>query len=158
MGRIEQLIKQVSFRTEQHRATISLLYAANLINQHHADIFERFGLSLQQYNVLRILRGQHPQPSTINLIRERMLDKMSDASRIVERLRKAELVERLICPDDRRAVDVVITKKGLRLLAQIDKLEDEMELGMSGLTEKDAKQLNQLLEKILASLSEAKDA
>ncbi len=81
-----------------------------------------------------------------------MLDKMSDTSRIVERLRKAALVERLVSQKDKRAVDVVITKKGLHLLTQIDKIEPEMDRPTDKLTETEAQQLSGLLEKIFSSL------
>ncbi|HRG90614.1 MAG TPA: helix-turn-helix domain-containing protein, partial [Chitinophagales bacterium] len=93
MPSIEELIKQTKFRDEKHKAIISILYTANLLNNFHEDYFKQFDLTSQQYNALRILRGQHPNPATVNLIRERMMDKMSDASRIVERLRKAGFVE-----------------------------------------------------------------
>ncbi len=149
MPSIEELIHQSKFRNEKHKCIVSIICASNLICNHHEDILEKYGLTLQQFNVLRILRGQHPAPSTVNLIRERMLDKMSDASRIVERLRKIDLVERVQCERDRRAVDVLITKKGLNVLSQIDKLESRMQQPFSKLTDKDAKLLNELLAKVL---------
>ena len=105
---------------------------------------------MQQYNILRILRGQHPKAANINTLKERMLDKMSDVSRLVERLRKAGLVERRSSEIDRRSVDVQITAKGLALLEEVDvdlpKLEDSLNLS---LTEEEAIQLNTLLDKIL---------
>src|ERR1700743_2555363 len=104
MPSIEELIKQDKFRNNHHKNVISLNYAANLMNRYHDDVFAKFGITGQQYNVLRILRGQHPQPVTVGLIRERMIDKMSDASRIVERLRKGGFIERITNKKDRRAV------------------------------------------------------
>jgi MarR family transcriptional regulator, multiple gene regulator MgrA len=105
---------------------------------------------MQQYNILRILRGQHPKGTNINMLKERMLDRMSDVSRLVERLRKAGLVERKSSEVDRRAVDVKITDKGLALLQEIDlelpDLEDSLKLSLS---EDEALQLNHLLDKIL---------
>jgi len=153
MPSLEQLIKQSKFKSEKRKALISIIYANNLINGHLDEIFKRFGLTLQQYNTLRILRGQYPKPCTINVIRERMLDKMSDASRIVERLRKAGLVERVPSTKDRRAVDVIATKKGLNILTQIDKYENEMDQPVSKLTEKEAKQLNDYLERVFDGLA-----
>ncbi len=152
MPTLEQLISQTKFKDEKHKAILSTLYASNLINNYFEGIFKRYSLTIQQYNALRILRGQYPHPCTINLIRERMLDKMSDTSRIVERLRKAALVERLVSQKDKRAVDVVITKKGLHLLTQIDKIEPEMDRPTDKLTETEAQQLSGLLEKIFSSL------
>ena len=119
MPSIETLIKQSKFRDEKHKAIISVLYTANALNNFHENYFSKYELTSQQYNALRILRGQHPKPATVNLIRERMMDKMSDASRIVERLRKAGFVERVASKRDRRAVDVLITQKGLDVLARL---------------------------------------
>lgn len=146
---IEERIKQSKFRNEKHKLTVSILYTNNLVSAHYEEAFGKYGLTVQQFNVLRILRGQQPTPCTINLIRERMLDRMSDASRIVERLRKAGLVERVQSTKDRRAVDVVITKKGMAVLAQIDKVEDKLQSPFGGITDKEAKQLNELLEKVM---------
>ena len=148
MPSIEQLIKQGKFQNEKHRALISIIYANNLVNRFYEEILGKYDLTLQQYNVMRILRGQYPNPSTVNLIRERMLDRMSDTSRIVERLRKTGLVERVKSQKDRRAVDVVITKKGLDILAKIDAHDDEWIKPALKLSEKDALQLNAYLEKI----------
>ncbi|HWB62291.1 MAG TPA: MarR family transcriptional regulator [Chitinophagales bacterium] len=149
---IEQLIKQPKFKCEGNRAVVSILYASGLINSYFESVFKKFDITLQQFNALRILRGQYPKPCTVNLIRDRMLDKMSDASRIVERLRKAGLVERTTSKTDRRAVDVLITQKGLSLLSEIDKMEKELTLPHSKLTEAEAKQLNNLIEKVFDSL------
>lgn len=146
---IEERIKQSKFRNEKHRLTVSILYTNNLLSAYYEEAFGKYGLTVQQFNVLRILRGQQPKPCTINLIRERMLDKMSDASRIVERLRKAGMVDRVQSTRDRRAVDVVITKKGLATLAQLDKVEEKLQNPLNGLTDKEAKQLNDLLEKVM---------
>ena len=148
MPTIEQLIKQNKFQNEKHRALISIIYANNLVNRFYEEILGKFDLTLQQYNVMRILRGQYPTPSTVNLIRERMLDRMSDTSRIVERLRKTGLVERVKSQKDRRAVDIVITKKGLEILAKIDAHEEDWIKPALKLSEKDAVQLNGYLEKI----------
>ena len=152
MPSIEQILKQNKFKSEKEKVIISILFANNLINGLYEEIFKKHNLTIQQYNALRILRGQFPNPCTINLIRDRMLDKMSDASRIVERLRKAELAERVTSAKDRRAVDVLITNKGLELLAQIDKLQDEFDRPADKLTEKEARQLSELLEKVFESL------
>jgi DNA-binding MarR family transcriptional regulator len=107
-----------------------------------------FDITLQQYNILRILRGQHPNPATVKLIKERMLDKMSDVSRLVEKLRIKELVNRNICLHDRRNVDVYITEKGLGLLKELDPKEKEMEEFMSNLSKNEIEQLNTYLDKL----------
>jgi DNA-binding MarR family transcriptional regulator len=97
---------------------------------------------------LRILRGQHPNPVTINLLIERMLDKNSNASRLVEKLRLKKLVERAVSTDDRRAVNVIITQKGLALLTELDKLEEVFLKELKSITAKEAELLSSLLDKI----------
>ncbi len=154
MAQLEDLIKQTKFRSEKQKALISIMLVSNLLNNYHDVFFKRFGLTLQQYNVLRILRGQFPTACTVNLIRDRMLDRMSDASRIVERLRKAGFVERVQSARDRRAVDVIITRKGLNTLATIDTLEDEMQRPAQNLNEKEAAQLTALLQKMLDAMTD----
>ncbi len=131
---------------------VGLIFVGNWIVSKHQQFFKRFDITMQQYNILRILRGQYPGTANINLLKDRMLDKMSDVSRLVERLRKAGLVDRKSCESDRRAVDVVITQKGLDLLDAIDEQIDELQHDMtSTLSEKEAQQLNKLLDKFLGS-------
>lgn len=151
MGAIEDLIQQVKFKSEHHRAIVSLIYAGNLVNDYHNNYLKSYGITGQQFNVLRILRGQHPKPATINLIRERMLDKNSDVSRIVERMRKSGMIDRVTCQQDRRAVDIIITSKGLALLKEIDEDQLQFEKPIKSLTSADIKQLNSLLDKVLTS-------
>jgi DNA-binding MarR family transcriptional regulator len=105
-------------------------------------------ITLQQFNILRILRGQYPNPATINLLKERMLDKMSDASRIVERLVQKGLVTRCINQKDRRAVDIVINEKGLELLKKLDPVITPIDVLKANLSDAEAKQLNVLLDKL----------
>ncbi|PUZ30481.1 DNA-binding transcriptional regulator, MarR family [Chitinophaga costaii] len=152
MSNIEKLISQRNFRSEYHKGMVGLIFVGNWIVSKHQQFFKRFDITMQQYNILRILRGQHPGTANINLLKDRMLDKMSDVSRLVERLRKAELVDRKSCESDRRAVAVAITQKGLKLLDAIDEQFDELQLDMtSTLSEKEALQLNKLLDKLLGS-------
>jgi len=154
MPSIEQLIKQSTFRDEKHKAIISVLYTANALNSFHEKYFSQYNLTTQQYNALRILRGQHPKPATVNLIRERMMDKMSDASRIVERLRKAGFVERVVNKIDRRAVDVQITQKGLDVLAEIDAHDEKTDIPTKYLDQQEAKELSRLIGKMIDALVE----
>lgn len=152
MSNIEKLISQKNFRSEYHKGMVGLIFVGNWMVSQHQQFFKRFDITMQQYNILRILRGQHPGTANINLLKDRMLDKMSDVSRLVERLRKAELVDRKSCESDRRAVDVIITQKGLDLLNAIDEQIDELQEGMtSSLSEKEVQQLNKLLDKFLGS-------
>jgi DNA-binding MarR family transcriptional regulator len=146
--KIEEAIKQEKFRSEYQKMAINILYTAGWVDEVHSKVLKKYNLTGPQYNVLRILRGQSPNPATINLIIDRMLDKMSNASRIVDRLESKGWVERKICPSDRRACDVSITKKGLELLAELDKEEKKWEVHFKNLSEKEASELNFLLDKL----------
>ncbi|MCX2738898.1 MarR family winged helix-turn-helix transcriptional regulator [Pontibacter anaerobius] len=146
--KIEDEIKQSAFKSEYQKAYINLVYTSGYLQQNQAAMFKPFGITLPQYNILRILRGQHPKPATVSLLIERMLDKTSNASRIVDKLEAKELVTRKQCPSDRRTVDVLITDKGLELLRQMDDLEGGKGTGITNLTEEEAAQLNTLLDKI----------
>jgi DNA-binding MarR family transcriptional regulator len=117
---IEKEIFSTKFENNHHKAIINLIYTYGWITNLLKQQLNKYKITLQQYNILRILRGQHPNPATINMLKERMLDKMSDASRIVDRLVQKELVIRFINTKDRRAVDILITKKGLDLLLKLD--------------------------------------
>lgn len=146
--KIEEEIKQSAFKNEYQKAYINVIFTSGYLEQAQSALFKPFGVTLPQYNVLRILRGQHPKPATISLIIDRMLDKTSNASRIVDKLVAKELVTRKQCPADRRTVDVTITGKGLELLKQMDELEGGTGTGVRNLTEKEAHELNILLDKI----------
>lgn len=145
---LEDDIVQSNFESVHHKGLVNIIYTHNHITGGLNDILKPHEITRQQFNVLRILRGQYPKPSNINLIKERMLDKMSDASRIVERLRVKGLVVRVKCPDDRRAVEVTISDEGLKLLKQTDSQSDQFKALLIKLTEEEATILNQLLDKI----------
>lgn len=141
-------IKQDKFISERQKGLLNLIYTYNgLINEMN-NYFKIHKITRQQYNVLRILRGQHPNPANINLLKERMLDKMSDTSRIVQRLELKKLVKRTESDLDRRAVEVTITATGLRLLEETDGTVNGFEHLLDNLNEKETHQLNALLDKI----------
>jgi len=146
--KLEDEIKQNSFRNEYHKLAVNLIFTNSWLMSKIYELLDEYDLTPQQFNLLRILRGQYPKPASITLLKERMLDKMSDASRLVERLLAKGMVERKICPEDRRKVDVVITKKGLKLLEKIDKTDNEMDNYLKNLSEVEAKKLNELLDKL----------
>jgi MarR family transcriptional regulator, multiple gene regulator MgrA len=148
MPPIEEEIRQTTFRNDRHKTIINLVYTANWLSGKHTQFLKEFGISEQQFNILRILRGQQPNLASITLLKERMLDKMSDVSRLVERLRVAGLVQRDLCERDRRAVEVGITPKGLKLLATIDKRTDEVDNALARLDCHEIAFLNYLLDKI----------
>lgn len=151
--RIEDEIKQPTFRDDFQKAYINLVYTAGWLEVRQAALFKPFGLTLPQFNVLRILRGRHPEPATVALLIERMLDKTSNASRIVDRLEEKQLVTRTVCPANRRAVDIRITEAGLRLLRHIDELPEgnSASNGLGQLNNMELRQLNSLLDKIRSS-------
>ena len=146
--KLEDEIIQKKFRSETHKLGVNIIYTFNWLDTFHQKHFSKHGITSQQFNVLRILRGQHPEPATIKLLKERMLDKMSDASRIVEKLRLKGLIDRTVSTNDRRNCDVFINAKGLKLLAEIDKEEELLNDFYSNLSEKEKKQLNDLLDKL----------
>src|SRR6266487_4177073 len=98
--KLKDEIVQKKFRNESHKLGVNLIYTFNWLDAFHQTHFRKHGITSQQFNILRILRGQHPKPATIKLLKERMLDKMSDASRIVEKLRVKGLIDRDISPSD----------------------------------------------------------
>jgi DNA-binding MarR family transcriptional regulator len=113
-------INSNKFENNHQKSIVNLIYTYGWITNLLRQQLNWYDITLQQYNVLRILRGQRPNPATINLIKERMLDKMSDASRIVDRLVQKELVDRTVNTNDRRAVDILITNKGIDILSKLD--------------------------------------
>ncbi len=111
------------------------------------DFLKPYKLTLQQYNILRILRGKYPEAITVTFIRDRMLDRMSDVSRLVEHLRKKELVVRTTAGSDRRRMDIIITEEGLTLLEEIEKENEQMDKRLATLDKQEVVQLNFLLDK-----------
>ncbi len=144
---IEQDINQQTFRNEYQKAAINLIYTFNWMNEKNKAIFDEENITPQQFNILRILRGAKVPLSTLQ-IRQRMLDKMSDTSRIVDRLVTKGFVKKNTCVKDKRLVDVSITDKGRKLLERTDLKQDEMDAVLKNLSETDAKTLNRLLDKI----------
>lgn len=141
-------IKQREFDSEHQKALINLIYTSNHVIGLMNQFFKEYDITRQQYNVLRILRGQHPRPASVNLIKERMLDKMSDASRIVKRLLDKQLITRNISYDDRRSVEITISDKGLCLLERTDQQVNHFAGVLDNLSDNEAKQLNILLDKL----------
>jgi DNA-binding MarR family transcriptional regulator len=146
--RLEEAIKQEHFKSEHQKAMLNILVTSNCIDADFAKILKPFEISSQQYNVLRILKGQGDKAISVSNIMSRMIDKMSNVSRLLEKLRKKELVERVVCASDRRQVDVRITQEGLELLVKIEKVMVSFDDGLSKITTKEAERLNKILEKI----------
>ena len=146
--KLEQAIEQYHFSSEHLKLLINLQYTHNWAISKIKDFLSQFDLTVQQFNVLRIIRGQRPNPTTINLLRERMLDKMSDASRVVERLRQKGLIQRQKSEVDRRSVEVKITDKGLRVLERVDSEYAFLDNLLSNISAEQARYMNEYLDQI----------
>lgn len=145
---IDKDIQQARFRNIYQKASINLIYTVGWMRERTKSIFEEEDITPQQFNILRILRGSHPNPLSTLQIRERMLEKMSDTSRIVDRLIAKGLVKKVTCKKDRRLVDVLITDKGKKLLEKLDLRQEEMDAVLGNLSEKEAATLSELLDKV----------
>ena len=146
--RLEEAIQQKrAFRNEHHKVMVNLLYSNNWLEEKSRDFLKQQNISLQQYNILRILRGSGKPLSTMQ-IRERMLDRMSDTSRIIDRMVVKAIVEKKPNNNDKRLVDITITAKGLQILEELDKQNHELEAIVSALSPDEAKMLNDLLDKM----------
>ena len=145
---IDKDIQQLTFRNPHQKAAINLIYTLGWMREKTNLIFEAEDITPQQFNILRILRGSYPQPLSTLQIRERMLEKMSDTSRIVDQLITKGLVKKLTCKNDRRLVDIIISDKGKKLLERLDERQDEIDGVLRNLSEKDANILSELLDKI----------
>jgi len=148
---IEKDISQRKFNSEFQKVMVNMIYTHNWMMEKMKLFFEKADLTPQQFNILRILRGAGQPLSTLQ-IRQRMLDKMSDTSRIVDRLIKKGLTKKVICKSDRRLVDVTISEKGLKLLEKLDEMQPDLDGILQNLDESDASQLNNLLDKIRNSV------
>ena len=145
--KLEDEIKS-EFRDDYHKALVNLYYTNNVIGEQFFKILKEFGLAVPQYNVLRILRGEAPDAVSIGFIKDRMLERNSDVSRIVDRLYKKKLVERKENESDRRQKDVQITQKGSDLLGKMTGCEEQEDANLAKLSKKEVKLLNDLLDKI----------
>jgi DNA-binding MarR family transcriptional regulator len=145
--KIEDEIKQSKFRDVYQRVALNLIFTAGWLEGRQTDFFKPFGITTQQFNILRILRGQHPNRISGVEIKSRMLDRNSDISRLLERLLKKELITKSQSENDKRAADISITSTGLELLGRIDEKLEEAEKNHFKLTEEEAIQLSDLLDK-----------
>ena len=146
--KIEDEIHQTQFRNQKQKLAINITFTHYWLMDRFRQLLKQYDISSQQFNILRILRGQYPQPSSVNLLKERMLDKSSDASRLIDRLKIKGLVQRKQCKSDRRAVDILITEKGLEILKKIDAHNTELDSVFDKLSEKETEKLNELLDKL----------
>jgi DNA-binding MarR family transcriptional regulator len=145
---LEKDISQRHFRNLNQKSMVNLIYTYHWVVEKIKDLLSTEGITLQQYNILRILRGSFPEPLSTLQIRDRMLDKMSDTSRIVDRLVVKGLAQKNISKTDKRLVDVMITEEGRTLLAKLDLHNDELDSIANALSEDEMNILNNLLDKL----------
>ncbi|MCB9334693.1 MAG: MarR family transcriptional regulator [Flavobacteriales bacterium] len=147
--KLEEEIKQKKFKDEFQKLALNIMFTGNWLSNQSIKSFKPFGISPQQYNVLRILKGQYPQAISVNSITERMLDKNSNASRLVDKLVVKKLVERAVCEKDRRQVDVAITQNGIDLLEEMKDIVESSNIQFSKkITKEEAKIMNEILDKL----------
>jgi DNA-binding MarR family transcriptional regulator len=144
---IEEEIKQLKFKSPHQKAVLNLLFTANWIQNKQRELFEPYGITNQQYNILRILRGQHPKNISGAEIKSRMLDKNSDVSRLLDRLIGKNLVAKTQCPEDKRAANICINASGLELLQKLDNDIDNLDKQLITLSKEEANLLSSLLDK-----------
>ncbi|WP_281229041.1 MarR family winged helix-turn-helix transcriptional regulator [Flavobacterium aquiphilum] len=146
--RIEEELKSTVDYNKATRVVLNLMYTQNVIIERFNEIIKPYDISAEQYNVLRILRGQKGCPANMCIIQERMLARTSNTTRLVDKLLLKDLVTRNVCPDNRRKIEVLITQKGMDLLTELDpKVKEHEDFFAKNLTEEELIQLNTLLEK-----------
>jgi DNA-binding MarR family transcriptional regulator len=145
---IEKDIHQEKFRNDFHRAYVNLFFTYGWLMERVKGVLNGFEITPQQYNILRILRGSHPAPLSTLQIRDRMLDKMSDTSRIVDRLVVKNFVTKRTNDIDKRLVDISITETGLQLLQHLDEKDVQLDAILCNLSQEEAVALNTMLDKI----------
>ena len=145
---LEEVLKSNSTLSPAKKAVLNILYTQNLLSDKFSEILKPYDLSGEQFNVLRILRGQKGAPANMCVIQERMVAKTSNTTRLVDKLLIKGLVTRSVCPENRRKMEVLITEKGLKLLKELDpKVERHEQLFAGNLTEDELNTLIVLLDK-----------
>ena len=146
--KIEEEIKSTIELSLAKKVILNLSFTRNIVGDKFLEILKPYDLSGEQYNVLRILRGQKGKPANMSVIQERMISKNSNTTRLVDKLIIKELVIRNICPSNKRKMEITITKKGLEVLETLDPNVTEHENSLANkLTTEELEQLNYLLEK-----------
>jgi DNA-binding MarR family transcriptional regulator len=148
---LEDDIQQRTFRSQHHKLAVNLLYTTSWLNSHYSHFFKSSDITLQQFNVLRILRGQNGKTCSLKMIKERMLDRMSDASRIVDKLVAKGLVKRETSTHDRRSLNLLISDKGLETLKKLDVIDETVKEIFKNLNDNQLKNLNDLLDQLRGS-------
>ena len=145
---IEKEIQQEKFSNEYEKAAVNILFTSSWLHHLNAARMKPHGITPEQFNVLRILRGNHPKKMRLADITCRMLDKSSNATRLVEKLRQKGLVQREICENNRRQVDISITDKGLAILRKMDEDQSQWLTRLKAISKTEAHELNRILDKL----------
>jgi DNA-binding MarR family transcriptional regulator len=145
---LEQDIKQEKFSSEHEKVVVNILYTSSWLYNMNLSRLKPHGITPEQFNVLRILRGSNPKPMMLADITSRMIDKSSNATRLVEKLRQKGFLKREICDNNRRQVDIVITDKGLNVLKKIDQESEEWLAMLKTISKNEAQELNRILDKL----------
>jgi DNA-binding MarR family transcriptional regulator len=145
---LEKDIKQQKFESEFHKLAVNILFTSNWLYNINAGHLKGHGITPEQFNVLRILRGSYPKPLMLVDVTCRMIDKSSNVTRLVEKLRLKDLVRREICEGNRRQVDILITPKGLDLLIKIDDESNTWSTALQSISRAEAQELNRILDKL----------
>ncbi len=145
---LEQDIRQEKFENEFHKTALNILFTSSWLYNLNALRLKPFGITPEQFNVLRILRGSHPKALMLADITCRMIDKNSNATRLVEKLRQKGFLERTVCEGNRRQVDIKITSRGLKLLESIDKESSGWTTSLKNISKAEAQELNKILDKL----------
>ncbi len=146
--RIEDEIQQATFRNELSKAGINLIFTGTWLKTHHSDFFKSFGITWPQHNILRILRGQRGNPASLTLLKERMVDRSSNVSKITEKLERKKLIDVRPSETDKRAMGITITPKGLELLERVEARVHEINDLLDHLSPSELMLLNVLLDKV----------
>ncbi len=145
---LEQELKQERFTNDYEKMVVNILFTSSWLSNLNASRLKPFGLTPEQYNVLRILRGSHPKPMMLADITCRMIDKNSNATRLVEKLRQKGFVKREICENNRRQVDISIMETGLEILQEIDNSREQWLENLKTIPKSEVEELNNMLDKL----------
>lgn len=151
---LEEEVKQSKFSSEHQKALVNILFTGSWLNGRNTSYFKKFNISPEQFNVLRILRGSHPKPMRLADVADRMIEKNSNCTRLVEKLKQKGLVDRQLCESNRRQVDISITPKGLKLLEKIDSDNNQLVSFQKSISKTEAEELNRILDKLRDSIDQ----
>ena len=146
--KLEDVLKTSKFADERHKATLNILYTAYWLKNNFSTVLKESGITMEQFNVLRILKGKHPEQMCVKDIASRIIERNSNVPRIIDRLIVKKLVKRTPSKEDKRETLVSLTDKGLKQLEEANKVLDNMDAQTNGIDNDDARVLNELLEKM----------